>query len=525
MDVKGMGARLSAWTARCRKNKTQICTQGQFYCLAVGVAMYVLGLILAQWNNALYNISLVGEFSVFLCCVFFCFADLKNRFLLLSFDLVTFVFLMCRPLLNLLMGRMWYRHFAPDAVIFAVTCVPVSMMAMGFGTWLHEKQFLSKWLGKKKKAPVLTELSMVPFRQNLKDFRLVAGAFYLFTMAFFLLGELDKLSYMAGRDYNEFYSGYVPDYPFFVGTFAAMMPYVLCAYLASLPSKPLSFCALALYVLSAAPQFLIGIRNPIVLNALTALMYYLLRDYLGDRKLWMGKFEKRMLLIALPLAAFGLSALNYLRSGKGGEMAELGFFGAIVDLFYKQGVSFNVLALGFSAIPNLIGGNKCFTLGPFIDYLTQNRIGRVLFDSPALGSGNTITRAVYGNNFSHSMSLISHEDYLAGNGWGSSYILELFADFGWVGLVLGSVLLGWLLAVMVSGFRRGWFGRTVILIGLTDLFFVPRAEATGWLLFLAQPHFWLAMAACVVGTWICTKIRFRHWIPALRNKWKRQTGA
>lgn len=136
-------------------------------------------------------------------------------------------------------------------------------------------------------------------------------------------------------------------------------------------------------------------------------------------------------------------------------IATNGFFGAIVDLLYKQGVSFNVLGIGYSTIPNLPPGPKCYTFGGFIDYFLHGSIAQ-MFGGTDLGAGNNVVKAVEGNSFAHSMSYIAKSDYLQGHGWGSSYLLETYVDFGWIGLILFSLVLGFALLYLIKMLRSGW---------------------------------------------------------------------
>ena len=58
-----------------------------------------------------------------------------------------------------------------------------------------------------------------------------------------------------------------------------------------------------------------------------------------------------------------------------------------------------------------------------------------------------------------------------------------------------------------------WFGKkvlasTIILVSLTTFFLIPRAEATGWLTFIITVQFWVCIAACYLGAYICTKSTF-----------------
>lgn len=499
--------------AQCRDHKHRICSLGRVVCLICAAVSYGVGALVTAYDISNINFTLLMFPFLFLFCLFYCFENFRDRFLLLIFFGVMFVFVMGRPILNLTMGRMWYNHLELEGMRFALHSVALSLLCLCAGAYLAEK-----WIGKGLGSTEI--LSVAPQKQDPADFQLAALLLYLFTMAFFLLGELDKLLFMRGKEYEDFFLSYSSSLPFFVATFAAMMPFALCVYLSTQPKKQMAFCALALYVLSAAPQFLIGIRNPIVLNALLALLYYYYRDRYGDTVKWYGKLEKGAMVLAVPGGACLLAVMDFVRGGDKVLLDSIS--GAITDLFYKQGVSFNVLCRGYMVLDRLPGVKRNYTFGPFIDYFKQSRIGQMLMFSIPYTDENSARRAIYGHNLSHSISYLINEDYLEGAGSGSSYILELYCDFGWLGIAVGSLVLGALLIWFVYGFRKNWFLRAVILICLTDLFFAPRAEATGWLVFLVQPHFWCIILGCIIGGRILTAIGLRNWLLKVSDRIKKK---
>lgn len=465
-------------------------------CIALIIALF-LGL--RGFPVSDYNVMIMSALFLWIACVFYCFKNISERALLLLFDFVIFVFLMCRPVIDVIKGATRWHYYAEKSVYFAILSVVISLILLQIGSYFCERFFA--------KESNRRTMTLAPSFVCAADFRFIALILYLICMIFFFAGELDKLIYMQGRSYTEFYTGYTSSLPGVFYTISKMMPYALCVYLATLPKKKHAFLPLVLYVLSAVPQLLIGIRNPIVLNVIFAFIYYIVRDCMGDEKKWLGKLEKGIIIVCAPLAAFGLSVMNYLRAGN--ENPNGGFLGSIVDLFYKQGVSFDVLCMAHKVLPILPGGTKCYTFGPFIDGITQGRIGQTLFNVSVFPSGNSAVRAIEGHTFAHCMSYVAHPDYLSGSGWGSSYVLETFADFGWLGLGLYSFLMGIFLVFAIRGLKRGWFLRIVLLTILMQLMFTPRAEAVGWMAFIVSIHFWFVVVFCVFMSGIFKKIDMR----------------
>lgn len=484
-----------------RSKRVTICRWGQLISMTAALALFFIGAVIIPSDKSSFAFPMFGCLAVFFAGIFFSLENIRDRFLLITFQSVILVFLMGRPILNIFMGRRWYEYFSTQALWFAIGGVTLSLILISTGCYLAERLY------RRKPEKVLKDAHLAPRNRSTEDFRLVSLLAYLFCMVFFLMGEADKLTFMSGRDYVDFYTQYRPRLPFFVASFSAMMPLALAVYLSTLPKKRPAFRALLLYILSAIPRFIIGIRNPMVLNCLVALLYYVFRDVMADEETWVGKWEKRLLIVVIPLGAFALSAYNYIRDGQKLEFS--GFFSSIVDLFYKQGVTFNVLAEGYDSIGALPTEGRCFTFGPFIDYLQRNRLGTLILGLEPFPPGNSQQIALHGNYLAHALSYAIRDDYLQGHGLGSSYILECYIDFGWIGVILANLVLGFGLGAMVKAFPGGWLTRSVILVCLTSLFFVPRAETTGWLVFLIQPHFWLVAGTCVAGCLIFEKLQVR----------------
>ena len=84
---------------------------------------------------------------------------------------------------------------------------------------------------------------------------------------------------------------------------------------------------------------------------------------------------------------------------------------------------------------------------------------------------------MHGHSLAHRLSYYTYGDaYLMGRGTGSSYIGELYHDFGYIGVFLGSAVYGYILRAVASiSFRKPF--RDAILLSMTyTLFFAPRGE-------------------------------------------------
>lgn len=470
--------------------------------------------VCAYFNYAFISISfglfaigyLIGDFNTLLCGVLCMFAsnmlyslqNIKSHIVFFIFHITLFTFLLSRPTISMFRGDVWAK-FSSEAVLFALNSLFITLVCMRIGASFCFARISSKSIDAK---PVTSEISKdkAGFLYTLQTVSLV---FFFITMMFYLVVQAEKLVYMQGRDYEEFYVSFTSSLPYAIHILSAMMKYALCMFLATMPSKRKAFIPLALYLLSAVPQLIIGVRNPIVLNAIFVLLYYIIRDILGDDRKWLGKLERIALILIVPAALLFLSAYNYLRQG---VSVEMGVFDSIVDLFYKQGVSFETLCRGYESLPSLPDViDKNYTFGGIIDELKHGSIAQNFFGAFDLGSSNSELIAVYGNSFAHSMSYVAHPRYLQGEGWGSSYLIETFADWGYIGVLVFSLILGAVTVLMIQLLRRSTVSRTIVFVCLTNFFFMPRAEATGWIGFLVTFQFLLAFGFCYFCAFVLTE--------------------
>ena len=467
----------------------------RYLCGIFGAGAILLGYFLHS-----FNLLCMGMMILWTHNILFSFEHIKTRIWFLMLHITIFTFLISRPFIGMLRGEKWWKTLeqAPENTCFSIVIIVISLVTFYIGARLGElikvKKIYNEEIKKKKE-----------FRDALQ---VVSMVLYYVTMCFFLIQEGEKLLFIQGKSYLEFYSEFQSQLPGIVVSIAALMKYSLCVYLATLPNKKRTFIALAFFEISAIPQLIIGVRNPIMLNSLFILLYYFLRDILGDKKKWIGKIEKILLMLGIPLSLVFMSVYAYIRSGM--KIAQTNIFKLFIDFFYGQGVTFDVLGIVYGHRFNLpMREWRNYTFGGMIDYILYGRIGQKVWGTEALPSINCWANGRLSNNLSHNFAyLYMKEDYLKGRGYGSSYLIENYVDFGYIGVAIFSLTLGVLLVYMLRRFGRNTLMDTIVLVSLTTIFFIPRAEATGWLTFIITAQFWIGIAACYLGAYICTKLKW-----------------
>ena len=469
-----------------------------------------------------FNVMLLSILFMLSANVFYSFEYIKRRFFFLIFNFVIFIFLIGRPTINMFKGNRWWIFFNKTHVYFAMYSLFLTLICIFVGAVVAEMLLFSKTI-KKKYIPKISSKNIYNIRKNeykqdfVKALRIISLILFYISIIVFFICEVEKLLFMRGREYEEFYTKFKSQLPYVFSLVGALSKYFLCVFLATMPSKRSSFIPLSLYVISAVPSLLIGIRNPVVLNILFVITYYFIRNTIDKKDVWLGKLEKTLIIIGVPLAVIFLGSLNYIRAG---SKFKSGPVDLIIDFLYKQGVSFEVLCIGHASIPRIkYTGFVNYTFGPFIDYFTHGVLAQKLFGALSLGDGNNLKKALYSNSFAHRMSYVARgHEYLEGRGWGSSYLLETYADFGYWGIAIFSIILGVLLiSILKLIMKENTFLSTAILVVLTNIYFMPRDAATGSLYLLLTNQFLIAVILAYVISGLMVK-RYSYNIVSLKCK-------
>lgn len=486
----------------------------RYFLLLLSLFLFLLGKSLNS-----FNIELLGIFYLWVMNIVYCFEDIRDRIYLLFFNITFFGFLMSRPVISLLKGEKWW-YFTEASVNFALNSLILSLIFIFIGYVIcesrREKYNKNLELIKKSKSKDICYLDYISNSKFIYNLRIVALVLFYFSVIFFFIDEVDKLMFMRSKSYIDFYTSFKTSLPYLFLVLGSMNKYFLCIFLSTMPKKSLTFFPLALYIISAVPALLIGIRNPIVLNIIFVFLYYFTRDtinykyeiYKGKKRIfkkWLGKVEWTFIIATFPVLMVLLGLYNYIRDRA--MVTYSGIFSIIVDLFYKQGVSFDVLCIGYETIPKIkYTGFTNYTFGGIIDYIFHSKLAQVLWGMESLGEGNNLNKALYSNNFAHRMSYTARgQEYLNGHGWGSSYLLETYADFGYIGIILFSLILGILFFYIIRMINKGSIQSVLSLIILTEIYFCPRDAALGWLNFIIYMQFIVPFVVCYFGACLCIK--------------------
>lgn len=226
-----------------------------------------------------------------------------------------------------------------------------------------------------------------------------------------------------------------------------------------------------------------------------------------DKEEWIGRRERFAIVVGTPALMLLMGALNYIRDGASVKFDSL--FALLTDFIYKQGTSFGVLARGYIYKSNLpIRDFRNYTFGPIIDYFYRGNIGIHLFGAkPFSTTTNSLEMALNSNSYAHSLSYLAiDEAYLNGHGIGGSYIMDIFTDYGYVGIIIFNIILGFILvAMMQAAYQKKVLPMIITLVVLGEIFFTSRSSFSSSFFYLFTMQFWVIIILIFFATKLLMK--------------------
>lgn len=450
--------------------------------LAIGM-VFLTGVLVDNYNIGVFAILLH-----FIYNIWYFLGNIKERVLFFIVNLSIFIFLISRPLISMFRGNEWW-YFKETSIWRALFCILLVLFLLNI-SFCYAEAMVKCGRGYIKSASTKKKR----FSFDKKMMGRICLVLFLIGMLAFLYQELPKCIYVLSHSYVDLYGEYVDATPVYIRIFATMMPYFLFGYLACYPEKRKAFLPLVLYVISGLPGLFSGVRNDIMVKLVFVFMYYCLRDMIKvGADIWLGKIERILIIVAIPTIIIGLSVLNFAREG---TTIKKNDGNVMTNFFYLQGTSFDTVCQGFEFEDELTSSEYVvsYTFGNFIDYVKYGTASQILFGAEDLGSGNSYKMATESNKLAHHLSYaVLERSYLHGHGRGSSFIIETYLDFGYVGLIIYTLLLGAGLRLAPRLLRRGWLVKVMTLLTLSGVFMITRGEALGMLNYIITLQFWISV--------------------------------
>jgi oligosaccharide repeat unit polymerase len=431
---------------------------------------------------------LVATLFIFAHNITYSVKQFYERILFLCFNVTFFIFLIGRLVVAGIFDYtstdvgMFGTAFEDVTVVNTIiTSLYLSLIALFIGYTLIQK-FKLNFLDRKK------EMSS----GYLNSLRVFSLAFFYFCMIFRLIYVYQMKQTAVTEGYFESFMTFQSTLPSILVRISEMYDVALFAYLATMPTKKKSLFPILLYLGEGLFSAMAGRRSILMLNLLIVFIYYCIRsirkednqdeqevEVVKERK-WLGKFEYTLAAIGLPILLAFMTFIGKLRTDFSGGQQSSSFKDSILEFFYSQGISVNLI--GYTKIyESYIPKGKLFTFGPLMEFV-DNKIIRPFQGLPEY-LGQTAERAMNGHLFAHTLTyIIMPGAYLLGYGYGSSFVAELYNDFGLMGVFFGSIVYGAIIYVIFYMIRNSHYVLIIFALMMArSILFAPRGAALSFI--------------------------------------------
>ena len=254
--------------------------------------------------------------------------------------------------------------------------------------------------------------------------------------------------------YEAYYTGVLKDidYPFFTKGSGTIMTIGFLLFLISIPSKKKFLSVSSLYLFVKLIDSFKGARS-VFLTQLLFIMWYYYKVY-GTKI----KFST-----IIKLGTFTMIFSQVLVSIRSKKIFSLDLINGIFSFLHSQGVSY--LVLGY--------------IIDFKSYVLESKTYPYIFQGIFGFSPQSLETLKNTNSLADRLTYhLNPSAYLKGEGIGSNYIAE-FYDLGYIWLILGSVLLGYIIIKYERCVTKSRFLLLTSIYFIPNLFYIPRGSFFG----------------------------------------------
>lgn len=419
------------------------------------------------------NLLYAATFYLWLLLFYYAYKNLESRSLLFAFLISVFIFLLDREFLEQYFSYK-VENFTEQVNNHAYFLMLLSLMSIGVGYIFFSRKAL--------KGVAKLEVTNSMINERIKTMSLLL---YYITICFAILSKVVTSRYVSQFGYSDYYLDYSELLSgniilYIISKIELMMPVALSAFMASMPSKKCFKFPALLYLIYLAISLGSGQRSTSMLGILFLLVYILFRQGINPEEKWFKKSYIIIGILMLPVLAIFFSWYSYWRFDS--DMSKFNWYTGFFDFFYDQGVTSNVIKRAYiyeDQIPN----DTLYTL----EFMRSGLIAKLL--GIPVYHGNTVEHALYGGSYAHALGyILLKNSYLGGRGVGTSYIAELYQDFGYIGVILGNLLYSYILVRVTNVFKtRKIFVLTLQFYMITQILWAPRGSFSGFLTVLFYP--------------------------------------
>lgn len=298
--------------------------------------------------------------------------------------------------------------------------------------------------------------------------------FYV-TYPFLMYALIDKIKFVSSYSYIELYTSYSSPLSLLASRISSISITVLYIFLGTMPEKKRCKLPLLLYAIYTILTLGTQVRNKFVINTIMIFLYFFIRDRRdrasGER--WLERKTIMICIIMFPVVLILLSIMEYARVGSDYNFSIIGLIEAF---FINQGGSIRVIGFTNKFRSELLDFDNYYVLGTVIWVLKYNVFTRLVFglSEPITG---TAAMAEHSNQLAHALTYLYNPlGYANGYGIGSCYIAEAYVKYGFIGIVLISIIVG-LICVKTENKlfeSNSPIGFSILFLLVSQIIYLPR---------------------------------------------------
>lgn len=405
----------------------------------------------------------------------------SNRIVYLCFQVTMFIFLLGRQVVRIIDGVDVFDGYTLPVQVESATLISLSILTMAIYTYFSNNKIVLKtnnMLGRVGRSGFAWGNDI-----NTKHIRKIATFFCVITFISAMIVVAEKIVFRSVYSLQDYYVMYTTFLPIIIYKLGDAYLISFYTYLATLPSKKEAKLQISLFLIYSFSTLAYGVRNIVVLNGLSLIIYCVIRNK-TDSENWFSRKHFKIMLMSLPVVIIFLQGFDYIRRTNQLVLTEIFnniSFDVIMAFFQSQGISAEIIPLSMVS-ESLLGGQPVhYTFGILYNYITQNMVTIALTGNTPIHQ-NTIESALYGGSLGARLAYIGYsQTFLDGVGMGSTFIAELFTDFSFLGVILGSIFLAWVLLNIVNYCSKGIFCFAFGMVAIRWIIYVPRDSFTNWI--------------------------------------------
>lgn len=386
-----------------------------------------------------YTLLIILPCIVFIGGIWYTFRSFYNNIFLFCFLVCFFTFLLGGQVINKFMHVYGY-NFSEKIEIHTDLLLLISLLGLLFGYILTGKTNNNKHL---KPYSNYNDI----FYRNVRK---ISKNYFFVTYLFWVLILLDNVRFVLQYDYVNYYLSYSSSIPAIIRQIGYMAPMALYIFLATMPTKKEAKITIIMYLVYLVLSLGTGRRIYFMTGLLFIFAYMMLRNVVHpEKKPWIDKKAIIKICIIVPMLLVMMYLFEYVRSES--YVGTVSQYSPLIGFFIRQGTSINVIKYA-EMFKIELNPEAFYSLYNTLKWLQNSIFNNFLQINLSFEFGRqTQGTALYGTYLADFVSYKANSYiYLSGMGYGSCYIAELYADFGYIGVFIGNIIYGFLLCKLLK---------------------------------------------------------------------------